>query len=464
LSKTDLLLRFSYACSMAENKKPQPKKRSLPHTRAVQRDRSKRANGIPPDEVLIEQMEAVIHPAVYAQMDIYYAMGLRVRILTLPVMVAFVLGLIWRQLGSVREAVRVLHEEGMLWLEPLEGVSPQAVLERMTSLPAVLFYRVLLECVPQMQARAEARQRPLPPAVAWARQHFQAIWALDGSTLDGLLRKCGLLQEKEGPVLGGKIGTLFDVATHMPAHIWYEEDSQAHDAGFWPQVLTVLTRGCLLLLDKGLIDFAIFDELSERQVGFITRPKSNTQMQVRQVLSKTATVHDALIRLGSGPKQCAHPMRLVKVLFRGKWYAYLTNVLDPVVLPAECVVALYDQRWRIEDAFNVVKRLLGLAYFHTGSLNGLQVQLWATWLLYTLLVDLTDAVAEALHRPFKEVSLEMVFRGLYHFAHAHHKGRADDPIEYFARKAKDLALIKYKRPKKRLSLIEQMELTIPSIP
>lgn len=448
---------------MAENKKQQSKKRSLPHTRAVQRDRSKRANGLPPDEKMIERMEAVIHPAVYAQMDLYYAMGLRARILTLPVMVVFVLGLIWRQLGSVREAVRVLHEEGMLWLEPLEGVSPQAVLERMTTLPAVLFYRVLLECIPLMQARAKVRQRPLPPALAWAQQHFHTIWALDGSTLDGLLRKCGLLQEGEGPILAGRIGTLFDVVTHLPGHIWYEEDSRVHDVSFWPQVLTVVTAGCMLLLDKGLIDFAIFDQLSEREVGFITRAKSNTRTQVTQVLSRTANLHDETVLLGSGPKQCVHPMRLVKVLFRGKWFSYLTNVLDPAVLPAECVVALYDQRWRIEDAFNVVKRLLGLAYFHTSSLNGLQVQLWATWLLYTLLVDLTDAVAEALHRPFKEISLEMVFRGLYHFAQARHKGRATDPIEYFARKAKDLALIKAKRQKKRLSLVEQMELTIPLV-
>lgn len=108
--------------------------------------------------------------------------------------------------------------------------------------------------------------------------------------------------------------------------------------------------------------------------------------------------------------------RLVKIHFRGKWYRYLTNVLDPAILLPECVIALYDQRWRIEDAFNTIKRLLGLAYFHTASINGIQLQVWATWLLYALLVDLTDAVAEALHRPFRDISLEMVFRGLYHFA------------------------------------------------
>ncbi len=44
----------------------------------------------------------------------------------------------------------------------------------------------------------------------------------------------------------------------------------------------------------------------------------------------------------------------------------------------------------------MVKRLLGLAYFWVGSANGVQFQLWATWLLYAVLVDLTDAVAEEL--------------------------------------------------------------------
>jgi hypothetical protein len=452
---------ISYAYGMAEKKKP--KKSSLPHTRAIQRDRSKRLNSMPPDEEVVARMEEVIHPAVYAQLDSYYAMGLRARILTLPVMVAFILGMLWQQLGSVREGVRVLREEGMLWVTAGEAVSPQAVLERMSTLPAVLFYRILLDCLPQLQERAHQRQRPLPPAIAWARGHFTQVWAFDGSVLDGLLKKCGLLEEAEGPLLAGKIGTMLDVVTQMPAHIWYEEHSQAHDQSFWPWIMSVVSAGCLLLLDMGLLNFEMFDQLTDQEVGFVTRPKSNTKMKEVAVLSKTAQIHDTIVILGNGPKQCRHQMRLVKVLFRGKWYRYLTNILDPERLPAACVVALYDQRWRIEDAFNVVKRLLGLAYFYTGSVNGIQMQVWATWLLYALLVDLTDAVADALNRPFKDISLEMVFRGLYHFAQARHKGKADDPIEYFARKTKALSLIKQKRKREHLSLIQQMDLTIPKI-
>lgn len=447
---------------MAEKKKP--KKKSLPHTRAIQRDRSKRANSLPPEEEVVAWMEATVHPAVYAQLSTYQAMGLRARILTLPVMVAFVLGMLWRQLGSVREAVRVLREEGMLWVSAVEKVTPQAVLERMGTLPAVLFYRILLDCLPHLQERAQQRERPLPPATAWAKQHFNYIWAFDGSVLDGLLKKCGLLEEAEGPVLAGKIGTMLDVVTQMPAHIWYEEHSQAHDQSFWPWILSVVSAGCLLLLDAGFLNFEVFDQLTDQEVGFITRPKSNTRMKEVRVLSKTAQVHDTIVILGCPQTQCHHPMRLVKVLFRGKWYRFLTNILDAERLPAQCVVALYDQRWRIEDAFNVVKRLLGLAYFYTGSVNGIQMQVWATWLLYTLLVDLTDAVADALNRPFKDISLEMVFRGLYHFAQARHKGKANDPVEYFVRKAKELSLIKQKRKREHLSLIEQMGLTIPKIP
>jgi hypothetical protein len=128
------------------------------------------------------------------------------------------------------------------------------------------------------------------------------------------------------------------------------------------------------------------------------------------------------------------------------WHRYVTSVLDPHVLPPLVVADLYRRRWRIEDAFNTAKRLLGLAYLWTGSVNGIQLQIWATWLFYAVLVDLGDAVADAMALPFDRISLEMLFRGLYHFIQARHKGKASDPIPYFADpKNKDLGIVKQKR-------------------
>src|SRR6266508_4854718 len=106
------------------SKQKKPKNRSVLHTRAIQRDRTKRPNGMPPDQKIEARLTELIHPATFAQMASFHALGLRQRILTLPVMVAFVLSLIWRQIGSVREAVRVLNQEGFLWTSPTP-VSPQ---------------------------------------------------------------------------------------------------------------------------------------------------------------------------------------------------------------------------------------------------------------------------------------------------------------------------------------------------
>ena len=118
-------------------------------------------------------------------------------------------------------------------------------------------------------------------------------------------------------------------------------------------------------------------------------------------------------------------------------------------------------RWRIEDAFNIAKRLLGLAYFWNGSQQGVRLQIWATWILYAILVDLTDDVAEALGRPFADISIEMVYRGLYHFAQAYQRGEADDPIAYLVDHIDALGIIKQRRKR---AMIKFLNLTNPSGP
>ena len=95
-------------------------------------------------------------------------MGLRERALTLPIMVALVLSMVWRQLGEVSQLVHLLRREGLLWSGP-KTVSQQALSERFRTLPAELFRRVLLAVLPLMHERWQTRHRPLPPELAWAQ-------------------------------------------------------------------------------------------------------------------------------------------------------------------------------------------------------------------------------------------------------------------------------------------------------
>jgi hypothetical protein len=90
--------------------------------------------------------------------------------------------------------------------------------------------------------------------------------------------------------------------------------------------------------------------------------------------------------------------------------------------------------------------LLGLAYFWTGSQNGVELQLWGTWLVYMVVLDLSDAVAEALNKPLLAISMEMVYRRLYYFGQAYAKGEADDPVTYLALHAKLLGIVKRSLP------------------
>jgi len=119
-----------------------PKKSSVRHTRAIQRDRTKRPNTAAPDEIVEARLKEVVHPATLNHVAHFHALGLRARTLNLPVMMAFVLRLIWRQIGSVREAVRTLNREGLLWVDARK-VSQQALEQRFSSVPALLFERVL---------------------------------------------------------------------------------------------------------------------------------------------------------------------------------------------------------------------------------------------------------------------------------------------------------------------------------
>jgi hypothetical protein len=420
------------------------KKSSVRHTRAICRDRRKQPAIEAPPERIEALFEEIVHPATLSQVAEYHRRGLRERALTLPIMVAFLLSLVWRQLGSVEEAVRILNREGMFWTGPLK-VSAQAALNRLRELPSELFKGVLDEVLPRLHTRGRERDRPLPTAVAWAKARYGDVLAFDGSTLDALQRAVNLLPEGKG--LAGRMAAVLDVATQLPRHLWYEEDAQAHDQTFWERIVETLAPGVLVLFDLGFVNHGFFDRLTQRGVLFITRLKSNAAFQVVEVWREGPKVRDALVTLGRGVTRCEAPLRLVAVEYQGKWYRYLTNELDPAVLPTEVVAALYWQRWRIEDAFSSVKRLLGLSYFAVSSVNGIQLQLWTTWILYALLADLTDAVAQRLHQPFQMISIEMVYRGLYHFTQARKRGEADDPVEFFASEAKILGIVKQKRPK-----------------
>ena len=410
-------------------------------------DHVRRINRPSPDnEVIQERLKSLLTPAVFGQMAYYRDLGLRNRILGLPVMVAAVLMILWRQVPSVCELAKLLGREDCLWIGRIK-VSQQALSKRFLNFPAEIFQRVLLDLLPKLRERFVVRKRPLPASVVCALKHFPRVFTVDGSSLEALFRKLDALKDAPPGTLAGKICTVIDLASRLPEYLWFTPDAQAHDTTFIDRILEFAQANTLWIFDRGFYDFTFFEKLIDKGVHWITRTKSNAVFSIESVLLKTAEVRDRIILLG-GVNPCSHPLRLIEVRFGKTWYGYLTSVLDPAVLPASVVADLYRRRWRIEEAFLIVKRLLNLSYLWTGSQNGVLLQVWSTWLFFAVLVDLGDAVAEELMLPFDRISLEMVFRSLYYFIQAYNNGEATDPVKYLAASEnQDLGVVKRLRKK-----------------
>lgn len=342
--------------------------------------------------------------------------SLRSRVLTLPVMAAIVLSIVYRQVQHLTDILRVLELEGLMWVE-MTKVSKQALSQRLNSLPAHLFGKLCEQVMATLAAKRSARE--LAPAWTSVAAKFPAIWIGDASTLEAVKKHFGQLQEKTGSVLAGKMLMVVEAFTHTPVAVWYEADAKKNETLWWQALLERLPHGGLLIVDMGFYGFEWFDSLTNAGKYVLTRQKSKVKYQVVRVLSSGSHYKDEIIQMGlHHTNPCRHPMRQVSVLWGKNWYHYLTNVLDAQQLSAQEVCDLYRRRWRIEDAFLLTKRLLGLSYLWVGGTNGVQMQIYATWIFYAVLNDLSADVAIALQQPLERISLEMVFRSLYFFNRA----------------------------------------------
>ena len=402
----------------------------------------------PSNEELETRLRDWLSPGTFANLKTVRdkTRQLRDRVLTLPVMCAIVLSLVYRQVSGLSEVLRLLEQDGLLWVEA-KRVTKQALSERLRTLPAVLFMQMWEQVLTQLPVSTNSA---IVPQAWWQVQaSFTTVAMADGSVLEALAKKLERLRDQKS-ALGGKMMALVDAWSLRPLGIWYTPDQHANDKTWSQELLERLPVDGLLVFDLGFFSFVWFDAFTESQKWFVTRLRQKSAYKVTRVLSQGKFYRDELIELGqyrSNP--CIHPLRLVSVLWGKTWYTYLTNVLEPTRLTPQQVCDLYRRRWRIEDAFSLTKRLLGLSYLWGCGSNGVKIQLYSTWIFYVLLMDLCAQVAVALRQPLESISVEMVFRSLFHFSRARQQGRATDLVSFLVTYVKSFGLVKSMRIRQR---------------
>jgi hypothetical protein len=107
--------------------------KSINRYHATNKNRPQREN-----EAITSRLENLLTPAIAAQKSYYRQLELRDRILNLPLMVAALLKLLWREVAGVKELTRLLNREGFFGCDP-KKVKQQALSQIFLTFSAVLF-------------------------------------------------------------------------------------------------------------------------------------------------------------------------------------------------------------------------------------------------------------------------------------------------------------------------------------
>ena len=142
----------------------------------------------------------------------------------------------------------------------------------------------------------------------------------------------------------------------------------------------ILPPGSIVVMDRGYIDYRLFDCWSKEQIGFVTRLKSNAEYfwMTDPIKSETGPVRmDVQIEFQSltAGRSIFGRYRMVRIWIEEKQQTMdlLTNLLE---LPAEVIAAIYKERWQIELFFKAIKQNLRIKTFVGTSANAVHIQIW----------------------------------------------------------------------------------------
>ena len=146
--------------------------------------------------------------------------------------------------------------------------------------------------------------------------------------------------------------------------------------------------GSIVVVDRGYLDYALYQRWSAMGVYFVTRAHCNMVYQVveqHHVGNRGHVLSDETIELSSAyaQKRCSTRLRRGVVwVEENKDLVFLTNITH---LAASTIAAIYKERWQIELFFKALKQTLKIKTFVGTSENAVQVQIWTALIAMLLL-------------------------------------------------------------------------------
>jgi len=137
--------------------------------------------------------------------------------------------------------------------------------------------------------------------------------------------------------------------------------------------------GTVVMFDRGYIDFAWFQRLTDEQVWFITRVRADMAFDVVDSVrteQRGEVIRDERVHICGRQRAKRYPGQLRVVTIEkasGEQFQFLTNNM---ALSASTIAAAYKDRWEIENFFKILKQNLRIKSFLSTSPNAVWTQIW----------------------------------------------------------------------------------------
>ncbi|GCE10528.1 IS4 family transposase [Tengunoibacter tsumagoiensis] len=307
----------------------------------------------------------------------------------------------------------------LLILSPL-GTFPavQMTYEGMRKRLVSLGSATLQEVYDHVRLVLAQRDRPAARSALPLASFATEIVALDETTLHTLKRLTSDLKElppNDPHLIVGKLAGLFDLRRQQWRCLQLRTDVFASCSTGAAMLLEGLPRASLILADLGYFGFAWLDSLTDAGYSYLSRLRENGTYEIKHILyhDEEQQVLDAIVWLGAyRADRAAHAVRLVQFELHGKRYQYITNVLDPLVLPILEIAQLYARRWDIELMFKLLKRDVGIRIWWAARPELVEIQLWIALILAQIVCALRFDLAEQANVDLFDVSLPLLIKVL----------------------------------------------------
>jgi len=261
---------------------------------------------------------------------------------------------------------------------------PRMSLSAMSVAAAQVFDPALLEPILQQVNRQLGRL----PRDARLGQLPGRLMATDGSFLRCLPRMVWALFRRQSERRGVQLHLQFDVERGIPDHVQIGSAVGSEKKA----LREALRAGCVYVLDRGFIEYGLFQAIHQGDSYFVARLKDNSTFEAlsNRILTPAdqaaGVVVDQHVRMGSAFTQgdLIAPVRRIEIRSSdGRDVILLTNT----VLAAEIIALIYRYRWQVELFFRWFKCILGCRHWLSESERGLTLQVYVA-ILASLLVSL----------------------------------------------------------------------------